>query len=219
LLRWRHPTKGLVAPDRFIPLAESTGLIVPLGEWILQRACTDAASWPDHIKVAVNISAVQFSKGNLFEDVLSILARTGLSPGRLELEITETSLLDSQASNLTTMRQLKNLGISIALDDFGTGYSSINYLINFPFDKIKIDKSFTQGCLHRRDCEAVVSSVLALARGLGIVTTAEGVESAEQFEYLRTAGVDLVQGYLFGRPVPLSALDLRMAGQQAVKVA
>jgi diguanylate cyclase (GGDEF)-like protein len=208
LVRWKHPTKGLVAPDRFIPLAESTGLIAPLGEWILRRACTDAASWPANIKVAINISAVQFKKGNLFDLILRTLVETGVAPERLELEITETALLENQEAHLTTIRQLKNLGISIALDDFGTGYSSVSYLTIFPFDKIKIDKSFTQGVLNRRDCRAVVASTLALAQGLGTITTAEGVETEQQLEYMRAAGVDLVQGYLFGRPVPISQLDL-----------
>jgi diguanylate cyclase (GGDEF)-like protein len=204
LVRWRHPTRGLVAPDHFIPLAESTGLIVPLGEWILQRACRDAASWPANIKVAINISAVQFQKSNLFDVILCTLMETALPPERLELEITETSLLDNQEAHLTTIRQLKNLGLSIALDDFGTGFSSINYLTIFPFDKIKIDKSFIKDVLNRSDCKAVVASTLALAQGLGIVTAAEGVETEEQFEYMRSAGVDLAQGYLFGRPVPIS---------------
>jgi diguanylate cyclase (GGDEF)-like protein len=207
LVRWRHPTKGMISPDKFVPLAETTGLIGPLGEWILRRACADAAAWPAHIKLAVNISAVQFKKGNLFEVMLRTLMETGFAPERLELEVTETSLLENQEAHLTTIRQLKNLGISMALDDFGTGYSSVNYLANFPFDKIKIDKSFTQGVLSRRDCKAVVASTLALAQGLGTVTTAEGVETEEQLEYLRTAGVDLVQGYLFGRPAPVSQLD------------
>ena len=208
LIRWRHPTKGLIAPDQFIPLAESTGLIVPLGEWILQRACADAASWPAHLKIAVNISAVQFKRGNLFDVILCALVETGLAPERLELEITETSLLENQEAHLTTIRQLKNLGISMALDDFGTGYSSVTYLTNFPFDKIKIDRTFTHGVLHRRDCAAVVSSVLALAQGLGTITTVEGIETEEQFEYMRNAGADLAQGYLFGRPVPLAQFEL-----------
>ncbi|WP_298109685.1 EAL domain-containing protein [Bradyrhizobium sp.] len=219
LVRWRHPTKGLISPDKFVPLAEATGLIGPLGEWILQRACADAASWPAHVRLAVNISAIQFKKGNLFEVILRTLMETGLPPERLELEITETSLLENQEAHLTTIRQVKNLGISMALDDFGTGYSSVNYLANFPFDKIKIDKSFTQGVLNRRDCKAVVASTLALAQGLGTVTTAEGVETEEQLEYLRVAGVDLVQGYLFGRPVPLSQLDLTAAPSPADMVA
>ncbi|HZR72081.1 bifunctional diguanylate cyclase/phosphodiesterase [Bradyrhizobium sp.] len=219
LVRWKHPTKGLIAPDKFVPLAETTGLIGPLGEWILRRACADAAAWPAHIKLAVNISAIQFKKGNLFEVILRTLMETGLSPERLELEITETSLLENQEAHLTTIRQLKNLGISMALDDFGTGYSSVNYLANFPFDKIKIDKSFTQGVLSRRDCKAVVASTLALAQGLGTVTTAEGVETEEQLEYMRAAGVDLVQGYLFGRPAPLSQLDLDATPALKVMVA
>jgi diguanylate cyclase (GGDEF)-like protein len=219
LVRWRHPTKGLIAPDQFIPLAESTGLIVPLGEWVLRQACTDAASWPAHVKVAINISAVQFKTGNLFDVILCTLVETGLSAERLELEITETSLLENQDAHLTTIRQLKNLGIAMALDDFGVGYSSVSYLTNFPFDKIKIDKSFTQGALNRRDSSAVVSSVLALAQGLGIVTTAEGVETEEQFEYMRKAGVNLVQGYLFGWPVPISQLDLHNTNLPKERVA
>jgi diguanylate cyclase (GGDEF)-like protein len=204
LVRWRHPDKGMIAPDHFIPLAESTGLIVPLGEWILNQACADAANWPADVKVAINISAIQFKKGNLFEVILSALVKTGLQPERLELEITETSLLENQDAHLTTIRQLKNLGLSIALDDFGTGFSSINYLTIFPFDKIKIDKSFTKGILSRADCKAVVACSLALAKGLGIVTTVEGIETEEQFEYMRAAGVELAQGYLFGKPVPIS---------------
>jgi diguanylate cyclase (GGDEF)-like protein len=208
LVRWKHPAKGMIPPDRFIPLAESTGLIAPLGEWILRRACQDAAAWPAHIKIAVNISAVQFKKGNLFDLVLCTLMETGLAPERLELEVTETALLENHEAHLTTIRQLKNLGISVALDDFGTGYSSVSYLTIFPFDKIKIDKSFTQGVLARRDYKAVIASTLALAQGLGTVTTAEGVETEEQLEYMRAAGVNLVQGYLFGRPVPLAQLDL-----------
>ncbi len=163
LVRWRHPLKGLIGPDQFI-LAEQSGLIGPIGEWILQRACADAAKWPAHIGLAVNISAVQFKKDNLFEIILSALAESGLTPERLELEITETSLLDNQEAHLTTIRQLKNLGISLALDDFCTGYSSVTYLTNFPFDKIKIDRTFTQGVLERRDYAAVVSSVLMLRK-------------------------------------------------------
>jgi EAL domain-containing protein (putative c-di-GMP-specific phosphodiesterase class I) len=207
LVRWRHPTKGLIAPDQFIPLAESTGLISPIGEWILQRACTDAVAWPEHIRLAVNISAVQFKKGNLFDVILCALVESGLAPERLELEITETSLLDNQQAHLATIRQLKNLGISMALDDFGTGYSSVTYLTNFPFDKIKIDRTFTREVLQRRDYAAVVSSVLALAQGLGTITTVEGIETEQQLEYMRHAGVDLAQGYLFSRPVPVSELD------------
>ena len=219
LIRWRHPTRGLIGPDQFLPLAESTGLIVPLGDWVLQRACADAASWPAYIKIAVNISAVQFKKGNLFDVILCTLVETGLAPDRLELEITETALLENEDEHLAVIRQLKNLGISIALDDFGTGYSSVNYLTIFPFDKIKIDKSFTQGVLNRRDYRAVVASTLALAQGLGTVTTAEGVETEEQLEYMREAGVDFVQGYLLGRPVAVSQLDFQNANLLKERVA
>jgi len=211
LVRWRHPTRGLIAPDQFIPLAESTGLIAPLGEWILHQACTDSASLPEHVKVAINVSAVQFRKGDLFDSVIRILANTGLSPERIELEITETTHLENHDAHLETMRKLKHLGVSMVLDDFGTGYSSINYLTSYPFDKLKIDKSFTQGVLDRTDCAAVIACTLALAQGLGIVTTAEGVETEQQFEYMRQAGVDLVQGYLFGRPVPIAEFGVQTA--------
>jgi diguanylate cyclase (GGDEF)-like protein len=207
LVRWRHPVRGMIAPDKFIPLAESTGLIMPLGEWVLRRACEDASLWPAYVKVAVNISAVQFRRGDLFDTIFHTLLDSGLAPGRLELEITETAVLDNQEAHLATIRRLKNLGISMALDDFGTGYSAVKYLTIFPFDKIKIDKSFTQGVLDRRDCQAVVASTLALAQGLGIAITAEGIETEEQFDYMRKAGINLAQGYLFGRPVPLAQLD------------
>jgi len=203
LVRWQHPSRGLIEPDQFIPLAESTGLILPLGEWVLQQACRDAIHWPAHIKVAVNISAVQFNKGNLFDVILCTLVETGLPPERLELEITETALLEGRETHLQTIRQLKNLGIVMVLDDFGTGYSSASYLTQFPFDKIKIDKSITQGAAQNRACAAIVASALALARGLEIATTVEGIETEEQFELLRAAGANLVQGFLFGRPVPL----------------
>ena len=206
LVRWRHPTRGTVLPDQFIPLAESTGLMMPLGEWILQRACQDAASWPSGIKIAINISAVQFNNANIFDVVLCALVESGLPPERLELEITETMLLKNEQACLLAIRQLKNLGIAIVLDDFGIGYSSSSYLTRVPFDKIKIDKSFVQGFPGRRECAAIIQSVLALARGLDMTITAEGVETIEQFESLRAAGVDLVQGYLFGRPMPLREL-------------
>ena len=211
LVRWRHPSEGLIPPDQFIPLAEETGLIIPLGDWILRQACADAVKWPENVKVAVNLSAVQFRKGNLIEVILCALVESGLNPRRLELEITESVLLDDDEAHLATITQLKNLGVTFALDDFGTGYSSLSYLTRFPFHKIKIDKSFTQGVLNRRDCKAVVASTLALAKGLGTVTTAEGIETEEQLRYMRQAGVDLAQGYLFGRPLPFAQLDLRNA--------
>jgi diguanylate cyclase (GGDEF)-like protein len=203
LVRWRHSQRGLINPDRFIPVAEASGLILPLGDWILQQACADAASWPAHMKIAVNLSAVQFNKGNVFDVVLCSLVESGLSPDRLELEITESALLDKEAVHLQTIRQLKNLGITFALDDFGTGYASASYVTKFPIDRIKIDKSFMQGAAERRDCSAVIASVLALARGLDIVVTAEGIETEQQFQIARNAGIECAQGNLFGGPVPL----------------
>ena len=214
LVRWRHPVEGLISPDRFIWLAEESGLMEPLGEWILEQACRDAASWPGNIKLAVNLSAAQFRSGTLFDVILCALVESGLPPERLELEITESVLLQDNESHGVMIRQLKNIGVSIVLDDFGTGYSSLNYLTKFPFDKIKIDKSFTQGLLNRTDCAAVVASVLTLARGLDMSVTAEGVETKEQFELLRAAGVNHIQGYLFGRPVPIGELDFFALGQE-----
>jgi diguanylate cyclase (GGDEF)-like protein/PAS domain S-box-containing protein len=207
LLRWRHPVKGMIYPDRFIPLAEETGLIMSIGEWVLRTACVDAASLPAHVKVAVNLSTRQFSNSDLADVVIYALAHSGLSPERLELEITETSLIESPEECLRTLAQLKNLGITIALDDFGTGYSSFSQLTMFPFDKIKIDKSFTQNMTTRADCAAIVQSTLVLAQGLGMHTTAEGVETDEQYRLLRLAGATSLQGYLFSRARPLCEID------------
>jgi diguanylate cyclase (GGDEF)-like protein len=220
LVRWNHPVRGAIPPSEFIPLAEETGLINALGEWVLRKACTDAAGWPPHVKVAVNISPIQFRKSNLLDVILCVLVDTGLPPARLELEITETTLLENEAQHLAIMRRLKSLGVSITLDDFGTGYSSLSYLTTFPFDKIKIDRSFTRNLTQRADCAAVISSVLALAAGLELPTVAEGVETAQQFEILRASGVQYAQGYLFGAACPASELDFeRRWGQQLENVA
>ena len=219
LVRWRHPSQGLIPPDRFIPLAEETGLMEPLGEWILEKACTDAASWPDNIKVAVNLSAVQFRSGNLFNVILCALVESGLSPERLELEITELVLMQNTEGNSAILQQFKNIGVSIVLDDFGTGYSSLSYLTTFPFDKIKIDKSFTQGLTNNAGCAAGVASVLTLARTLDIVVIAEGVETKQQFELLRASGVHQMQGYLFARPGPVAELDFSALEQKGRAVA
>jgi diguanylate cyclase (GGDEF)-like protein len=219
-VRWRHPSRGLLGPEQFLPLAESAGFMSPLGEWILHRACLDAAAWPPHIRIAVNVSAAQFGKGNLFDIVLCTLVDSGLSPDRLELEIADISRLEKdQPAHLLTIRQLKNLGVSIVLDDCGAGYTSADYLAGFPFGKIKIDKAVVQGLASRRDCAAVVASVLALARGLDIATVAKGVEDDAQYEALLAAGVDFVQGYFFGRPVPHSELDLEAVMPLARNVA
>ena len=207
LVRWRHPERGLVSPDKFIPLAEEIGLIIPLGEWILHRACTDAATWPDHIKLAVNLSPAQFRSGNLVAMVKGALASSNFPVHRLELEITESVLLQKNAGTLEILHNLKKLGVDIVLDDFGTGYSSLSYLRMFPFDKIKIDRSFVAEMPNRADCAAIVSAVTSLGRSLNIKTTAEGVETAEQFTLLQAAGCTQAQGYLFARPRPLAELD------------
>ena len=207
LVRWRHPTKGLLFPDLFIPLAEETGLITQIGEWVLRKACADAAAWPDDVKVAVNLSLVQFRKTKLADTVMRALIESGLGPERLELEITETALIESAAECLPALRQFKSAGITIVLDDFGTGYSSLSQLAMFPFDRIKIDKSFTQNLTKRSECAAIISATLTLAQSLDIATTAEGVETADQYRVLRLAGVTSVQGYLFKRPGPASELD------------
>jgi diguanylate cyclase (GGDEF)-like protein/PAS domain S-box-containing protein len=207
LMRWRHPAKGVILPDQFIPLAEETGMITQLGEWLLHTACLDAASWPLPIKVAINLSAVQFRKHNLVDIVMCALAQSGLPPERLELEITETALIESATECLPILRQFKNLGIAIALDDFGTGYSSLSQLMMFPFDKIKVDKSFIQNLTKRTECAAIIAATLTLARSLDIATTAEGVETPEQYRLLRVAGVTSLQGYLFQAPCPSAEID------------
>ena len=207
LIRWNHPRRGLLGPDKFIPIAEELGLIIPIGEWVLRQACCDAAAWPDDVKIAVNLSPVQFRSGNLLNGVTDALVESGISPRRLELEITESVLLAATPESLAVLHQLKATGIAIVLDDFGTGYSSLSYLRMFPFDKIKIDKSFVAEFSSRADCAAIVCAVTGLGRSLQLETTGEGVETAEQFELLRAAGCTQVQGFLFDRPVPASALD------------
>jgi diguanylate cyclase (GGDEF)-like protein len=211
LIRWVHPERGMIPPDRFIPLAEEIGLIVPIGEWVLRTACKEAATWPAHLKLAVNLSPAQFKRGNLVATTRSALADSGLAPERLELEITESVLLHQNAPNLDVLRGLKDLGVSIVLDDFGTGFSSLSYLRMFAFDTIKIDRSFVSDMEARDDCAAIVSAVTGLSRTLGIRTTAEGVETPEQFALLRAAGCTLAQGFMFSRPCPAAALTFSPA--------
>jgi diguanylate cyclase (GGDEF)-like protein len=217
LVRWRHPIRGLIPPDQFIPLAEESGLIVPLGEWVLRRACDDAASWPADIKVAVNLSPVQFKQAELFDVIKSALRNSGLPPERLEIEITESVLLESAVENHAFIEKLKSIGIALALDDFGTGYSSLRCLTAFPFDKIKIDKSFIGSLMKNCKSSAIVSSIVTLARGLDISITAEGVETREQIERLRTLGVHFAQGYLLGRPVPINELESQIRSDRSHK--
>jgi diguanylate cyclase (GGDEF)-like protein/PAS domain S-box-containing protein len=207
LVRWHHPERGLLSPDAFIGLAEETGLIVPLGEWVLRTACVDAALWPSSVRVAVNLSPMQVASPNLLDALTRALEMSGLPAERLELEITESVLLQNDANNLAVLHELRRLGVSIVLDDFGTGYSSLSYLQKFKFDKIKIDKSFVKELSSRDDSAAIVCAVVGLGKSLNIVTTAEGVETEEQFKLISEAGVDQIQGYLFSRPCPNAELD------------
>ncbi|WP_426614885.1 bifunctional diguanylate cyclase/phosphodiesterase [Bradyrhizobium sp. McL0616] len=210
LLRWNHPQRGLISPINFIPLAEETGLIVQLGEFVLRSACADAATWPDDVDVAVNLSPVQFKSPNLIAIVIEALAASGLAARRLELEITESVLLQNSEATLTTLHELRGMGVRISLDDFGTGYSSLSYLRSFPFDKIKIDRSFVSELATRRDSMAIIRAVTGLGRSLGIVTTAEGVENDAQLELLRREGCTQVQGFLFSMPRPASDVALML---------
>jgi len=210
LLRWNHPEAGVISPAIFIPIAEEIGLISAIGDWVICRACEDAAGWPDHIKVAINLSPVQFRNRGLVSIIVSSLASSGLSPHRLELEITESALLQHNEATLATLHELRALGSSIAMDDFGTGFSSLSYLRSFPFDKIKIDRSFVQES-ERPDCLAIVQSVASLATKLNMSTTAEGVETWVQLERVRQAGCTEVQGFLFARPKRLRDLTHTVA--------
>ena len=203
LLRWHHPKRGMVSPAEFIPVAEATGLIVPLGEWVIRQACADAAKWPSHVKVAVNLSPVQFVSPALVHTVVSALGESGLSARRLEIEITETALLADNQATLAALHHLRSLGVWIAMDDFGTGYSSLSYLRSFPFDKIKIDRSFVSDLGQRGDCLAIIKAVSGLGANLGMTTTVEGVETIEQLRLVREYGCTQIQGYYFSPPRPV----------------
>ncbi len=206
LLRWHHPTRGLVSPAEFIPIAEETGLIVPLGEWVLKAACTEAVDWPEHIKVAVNLSPAQLNCRNLVTMVKTALEETGMPPERLQLEITETVLLQNTFTTLATLHELRKMGVQIALDDFGTGYSSLSYLRSFPFDKIKIDRSFIQDLSNGAEPLAIVNAVAGLAKCLNMTSTAEGVETQQQMDVLQSIGCTEMQGYLFSHARPANEI-------------
>jgi diguanylate cyclase (GGDEF)-like protein len=212
LLRWRHPDRGMISPVEFIPIAEDTGLINQIGQWVLMEACKQAAAWPPHISVAVNLSPIQFKQVTLPLQVASALSRSGLEPSRLELEITEAVLLKDTESTQRTLRQLREIGVRIALDDFGTGYSSLSYLSRFHFDKIKIDRSFISGMSAQTDALSIVRAISALGADLGMTVTAEGVETEEQLAHLRTVCCTEVQGFLFSRPKAARDLDEFLSG-------
>lgn len=211
LLRWNHSEKGMIMPDVFIPVAEETGLIVQLGEWVVRSALHEVANWPEHLTVAVNLSPAQMRSPNLMPTIINALATTGIAPHRLELEITESVLMNDNQSNVELLHKIRSLGVRIALDDFGTGYSSLNYLRSFPFDKIKIDRCFVDGVDSREDCRAIIRAVTGLATSLGMVTTAEGVERSDQLSQLKLEGCVQVQGYLFSKAMPAANVVGRIA--------
>ncbi len=217
LMRWPHPTRGMIAPGEFIPLAEETGLIVPLGAWALQEACREAASWPDDLRIAVNVSAIQFQQPGLEQSVLSALAAAGLAPHRLELEITESVLVQDAEAVIACLHRLKGFGVRIALDDFGTGYSSLSYLRRFPFDKLKIDRSFVKD-IDNLSTAAIVNAIVSLGIALGMTITAEGIETEEQLAATRTQGCNEIQGYFYSKPLPVDRI-VQFIGQRLARAA
>ena len=217
-MRWPHPTRGTVSPADFIPLAEESGLIVPIGEWVVRTACEEAATWANGEKVAVNLSPAQFKSGRLPEMISEALSFSGLSAERLELEITESVLLQNSETTLRALHRLRELGVRIALDDFGTGYSSLSYLRSFPFDKLKIDRSFVQDLPESHSARAIVQAIAALGASFNMAITAEGVEKVEQMEYLRGEGCNELQGYYLSRPKPKEELVvLRKASERVTE--
>jgi diguanylate cyclase (GGDEF)-like protein len=217
LIRWPHPEKGNISPAEFIPLAEETGFMVQIGEWVIREACKTAASWPDHLIISVNLSPVQFRDNNLVQLVMNALASSGLPPSRLELEITESVLLEDNAATLNILRQLKQLGVRIIMDDFGTGYSSLSYLQSFPFDKIKIDKSFVEKLNNKGSALNIVRAVSAMAKGMGIETTAEGVETKQQLDVVRNEGYSQIQGFYISKPLPADEIKEKFFANLCVK--
>jgi EAL domain-containing protein (putative c-di-GMP-specific phosphodiesterase class I) len=215
LLRWRHAERGMISPAEFIPVAEHTGLIIELGEWVLHTACAEAATWPDPIRLAVNVSPVQFRTGTLALKVASALAASGLPADRLEIEITEAVLIRDDDAALAVLHQLRDLGVHIALDDFGTGYSSLSYLQRFPFDKIKIDRSFIRDITESGGSSSIVRAVVNIATEQNMVTTAEGVETQQQLDLLRALGCNQMQGFLFSPARPAGEIRGMLRGASA----
>jgi diguanylate cyclase (GGDEF)-like protein len=218
LIRWHHPVHGKIAPGHFISVAEETGLIVPIGEWVLRRACRDAVKWPEHLTVAVNLSPAQFRDGDIADTVAEILKETGLAPERLELEITENLLINDTDEVLGKLNRLREIGVSIAMDDFGTGYSSLSYLARFPFSKIKIDRQFIRNMTRDPAMRAIVKTIIALGKSLEVTITAEGVETPEQAEMLREFGCRQVQGFLYGYPAAAEAAQDAADGNKVTPI-
>ncbi len=212
LIRWRHPERGLVSPGDFIPIAEETGLIGPIGAWALQKACHDALAWPKETTIAVNVSSVQFKTGDVYRDVVAALRDSGLPAHRLELEITESTLMEQGDTTVNILQELRDLGVSISMDDFGTGYSSLSYLRRFPLSKIKIDRSFVMDLGSSPNVEVIIRSIIDIARTMHMKTTAEGIETQEQLDLLTQLGCHIGQGYLFSKPRPIDEIDAAMAG-------
>jgi diguanylate cyclase (GGDEF)-like protein/PAS domain S-box-containing protein len=216
LIRWQHPVRGLIPPGDFIPLAEELGLIVPIGEWVINRACADAATWGEHIKVAVNLSPIQLTGTGLLDVVIRALARAGLPASRLEFEITETVLMQNTATTLATLHQLRALGIHFSMDDFGTGYSSLSTLRSFPFNKIKIDRSFVKDITDQKSSLAIIKGVTSLAHSLNMLITIEGVETEEQLAHVRPLGCAEIQGYLLSPPKSLEEIMRKFLPKAAI---
>jgi len=211
LVRWQHPVRGLIPPDMFIPIAEDSGLIVPLGDWVLETACNHAATWPEGLFVSVNLSPIEFKRSNVVERIQNNLVKTGIDPTRLELEITESTMLEDAAGTLETMKALKALGIRITMDDFGTGYSSLNNLRTFPFDGLKIDRSFLNRLANSEEDKSVIEAMIGLGRALSLTVTAEGIETAEHLQWLRTVSCDEGQGYFLSRPLDTQMFSALLA--------
>jgi EAL domain-containing protein (putative c-di-GMP-specific phosphodiesterase class I) len=217
LVRWIHPLRGMIAPGDFIPLAEGAGIIIPIGDWVLRKACMAAASWSQNVSVAVNLSPAQFKNHDLVASVMAALSESGLPPHLLELEITESVLLRDSEATLAALHRLRKLGVRISMDDFGTGYSSLSYLLSFPFDKIKIDRLFVRKLASKGDSIAIVRAVTGLGKSLGILILAEGVETNEQLALLREEGCKEVQGFLFSRPHPAAEVE-RMLSRGPLRI-
>ena len=215
LLRWKHPERGYISPANFVPVAERTGLIEPIGAWVLATACRDALTWPVSVKVSVNLSAVQLARAGLADSILAVLRDTSLPPTRLDLELTESVLMEDDDAVRATLGRLRAAGVSISLDDFGTGYSSLSYLHSFAIDKIKIDQSFVRDLVGSASSMAIISGVVSIAQALGLRVNVEGVESAEQLRLLQRLGCDEIQGFFYGRPEPSARLRASLAGQLA----